>query len=79
MYCKSCGKVLEGDPRFCMNCGAELYPPNNGRSNPNIDKSYLALWAVMGALIVGLFWVATRNSEGGFKDQVQHGLMNYAV
>ena len=63
MYCKSCGKVLEGDPRFCMNCGAELYPPTNGRSNPNIDKSYLALWAVMGALIVGLFWVATRNSE----------------
>lgn len=63
MYCKSCGKVLEGDPRFCMNCGAELYPPTNGRSNTSIDKSYLALWAVMGALIVGLFWVATRNSD----------------
>ncbi len=63
MFCKSCGKVLEGDPRFCMNCGAELYPTPNKTPNPNIDKSYLALWAAMGALIVGLFWVATRTSD----------------
>lgn len=62
MYCKSCGKVLEGDPRFCMNCGAELYPIRNQRPTSNINKSYLALWAVMGALIVGLFWVANLNS-----------------
>jgi hypothetical protein len=46
-----------------MNCGAELYPTQSKRTSPNIDKSYLALWAVMGALIVGLFWVATRNSD----------------
>jgi|GEM_PF-6081818 hypothetical protein len=46
-----------------MNCGTPLYPTRNDRPNSNIDKSYLALWAVMGALIVGLFWVATRNSD----------------
>ena len=61
MYCKSCGKALEGETRFCMNCGADLNPTKTDR--PNIDKSYLALWALMGALIVGLFWVATRTSD----------------
>lgn len=62
MYCDKCGKALEGEPRFCMNCGADLNPGKIDRPN-NIDKSYLALWALMGALIVGLFWVATRTSD----------------
>ena len=60
IYCKNCGKVLEGDPRFCMHCGAELYPTRHNKPNPNINKSYLALWAVMGALIVGLTWVVNQ-------------------
>ena len=63
IYCKNCGKVLEGDPRFCMHCGAELYPTRHNKPSPNINKSYLALWSVMGALIVGLFWVANINSD----------------
>ena len=42
MFCKSCGKVLEGNPRFCMNCGAELFSAKDNKLH--IEKSYLRCW-----------------------------------
>jgi hypothetical protein len=44
-----------------MNCGAELYPVKDNKLH--FEKSYLILWAVMCALMLGLFWVATRDTE----------------
>lgn len=53
VYCTECGTNNEADTKFCVKCGAELYPERGGRRRPERRDECFGL--PHGGAIFGIF------------------------
>lgn len=59
MFCRKCGKELEGSTRFCSGCGSPVLPPQrpdvSQKSDNAMIKAMIACLCVLLIVVIGIF------------------------
>jgi len=82
MYCTSCGKEIENNSKYCVDCGERINPENENyiHKKPHNDeprkKNYAVLSVIIAIVVGGLIYASNYNSNDSYNNQ-STGTNNY--